>query len=80
MPLPGVGENYQGEQNQHCDSSKFKLEDVIWRDISGTTVSGNHYAGVFLCSGAAGGCSNITSRGAYSLKVKELCESHQHAG
>ena len=53
-------ENYEGSTLQDCNSSTFKLEDVIWRNISGTTVATNLYAGDFLCSAAAGGCSNIT--------------------
>jgi galacturan 1,4-alpha-galacturonidase len=56
-------ENYEGHELQSCNTSLFKLEDVLWSNIAGTTVSTNDYAGTFLCSGAAGGCSNITVQG-----------------
>lgn len=53
-------ENYEGHSLQDCDSSEYHFSDVVWKDISGTTVSDVVRAGWFICSHAAGGCSNLT--------------------
>ncbi|KAL7908430.1 family 28 glycoside hydrolase [Trichoderma velutinum] len=52
-------ENYSGFAGQDCDSSLFKMEDVAWRRVSGTVVSGVTEAVYFQCSAAAGGCDNF---------------------
>jgi hypothetical protein len=52
-------ENYSGFSGQDCDSSLFKMEDIAWRNISGTVQSGVTEAAYFQCSAAAGGCNNI---------------------
>lgn len=56
-------ENYSGFAGQDCDSSLFKMEDVAWRNVSGTVVSGVTEAVYFQCSAAAGGCDNFEVTG-----------------
>ncbi|KAK5989525.1 Alpha-L-rhamnosidase rgxB [Cladobotryum mycophilum] len=52
-------ENYSGLAGKNCDTSKFKLQDVAWRRVSGWTTPDVIHAGHFQCSAAAGGCNNI---------------------
>ncbi|GAB0134682.1 hypothetical protein EsDP_00003043 [Epichloe bromicola] len=52
-------ENYSGWAGKDCNSSKFKLNQIAWRRVSGTVVSDVKDVGSFQCSAAAGGCDDI---------------------
>ncbi|TDZ16244.1 Alpha-L-rhamnosidase rgxB [Colletotrichum orbiculare MAFF 240422] len=53
-------ESYSGHAGEGCDTSNFKIEDIVWKDFSGTVNSAVSSAGFFRCSAGAGGCSNLT--------------------
>ncbi|EJD43320.1 exo-rhamnogalacturonase B [Auricularia subglabra TFB-10046 SS5] len=53
-------ENYEGHSGEDCDSSKFHFLDVTWRNVKGTVNSNVERASYFICSEAAGGCTNFT--------------------
>ncbi|KAL0935455.1 exo-rhamnogalacturonase b [Colletotrichum truncatum] len=53
-------ESFSGHAGESCDSSTFKISDVVWKDFSGTINDDVRSSGFFRCSGAAGGCSNLT--------------------
>ncbi|KAK1594601.1 family 28 glycosyl hydrolase [Colletotrichum navitas] len=54
-------ESYSGHAGESCDTSTFKISDVVWKDFSGTVTDAVPSAGFFRCSSAAaGGCSNLT--------------------
>ncbi|KAK2024395.1 family 28 glycosyl hydrolase [Colletotrichum zoysiae] len=54
-------ESYSGHAGESCDTSTFKISDVVWRGFSGTVTDAVASAGFFRCSSAAGGgCSNLT--------------------
>ncbi|OLN81850.1 Alpha-L-rhamnosidase rgxB 4 [Colletotrichum chlorophyti] len=53
-------ESYSGHAGESCDTSTFKIEDVVWKNLSGTTTDGVRSPGFFRCSAGAGGCSNLT--------------------
>lgn len=52
-------ENYSGHAGQDCDSSKFKMENVAWRRVSGTSKAQVKHASHFQCSAGAGGCDDF---------------------
>ncbi|QPG94135.1 hypothetical protein C2857_004928 [Epichloe festucae Fl1] len=52
-------ENYSGWAGKDCNSSKFKLNQIAWRRVSGTVVNDVKDVGSFQCSAAAGGCDDI---------------------
>ncbi|GJN76460.1 glycoside hydrolase family 28 [Purpureocillium lilacinum] len=52
-------ENYSGWAGKDCNSSKFKISNVAWRNVRGTVINDVKEAGSFQCSSAAGGCDNI---------------------
>lgn len=52
-------ENYSGWAGKDCNSSKFKLNQVAWRRVSGTVTKDVKDLGWFQCSSAAGGCDDI---------------------
>ncbi|WYZ44433.1 hypothetical protein EsH8_VII_000869 [Colletotrichum jinshuiense] len=53
-------ESYSGHAGESCDSSTFKIADVVWKDFSGTIADNVPSSGFFRCSAGAGGCSNLT--------------------
>ncbi|KEY66233.1 hypothetical protein S7711_09259 [Stachybotrys chartarum IBT 7711] len=53
-------EHYEGDSGKDCDSSEFKISDVLWRNVSGTARDNVVHSGTFQCSAGAGGCTNIT--------------------
>lgn len=53
-------ENYSGFAGKDCNSSKFKLNNIVWRRVSGTVRNGVSETGRFQCSSGAGGCDDIT--------------------
>ncbi|KHN97248.1 Pectin lyase fold protein [Metarhizium album ARSEF 1941] len=52
-------ENYSGWAGKDCNSSKFKMSNVRWRNVTGTVKKGVKDIGWFQCSAAAGGCDNF---------------------
>lgn len=56
-------ENYSGWAGKDCNSSRFKLNDIAWRRVSGTVNDAVNEAGWFQCSAGAGGCDNIQVSG-----------------
>jgi len=76
------GENYEGEEGKNRNTSKFKMRDIVWRRIGGTTVADNDLKAVLQCSEAAGGCNNITiadftvtPRGSSQVLTRVQCEN-----
>ncbi|KAG6040502.1 hypothetical protein E4U41_000371 [Claviceps citrina] len=55
-------ENYSGWAGKDCNSSKYKLNQIAWRRVSGTVNSDVKDLGWFQCSAAAGGCDDIEAR------------------
>ncbi|KAH7311497.1 exo-rhamnogalacturonase B [Stachybotrys elegans] len=53
-------EHYEGDMGKNCNSSEFKMSDVVWRNVSGTAKLSVDHVGHFQCSAAAGGCNNFT--------------------
>ncbi|KAM0284302.1 hypothetical protein ACHAQH_002096 [Verticillium albo-atrum] len=53
-------ESYNGHAGHECDTSRFKISDVVWRRFKGTAGADIDRAGWFKCSAGAGGCSNVT--------------------
>lgn len=51
--------SFSGFSGQQCETSLFKIKDILWTNITGTSVSSSRL-GYLDCSDAAGGCSNIT--------------------
>lgn len=51
--------SFSGYGGQQCETSQFKIEDILWTNIRGTSDSSERL-GYLDCSEAAGGCSNIT--------------------
>ncbi|PNY27412.1 Alpha-L-rhamnosidase rgxB [Tolypocladium capitatum] len=62
-------ENYSGFSGQDCDSSKFKLNNVAWRHVSGTVNDDVNEVGWFQCSAAAGGCDDFEAADIAVTKV-----------
>ncbi|KAK2594163.1 hypothetical protein QQS21_008102 [Conoideocrella luteorostrata] len=52
-------ENYSGFMGKDCNSSKFKMNQVAWRRVSGTVINDVKDVGSFQCSAAAGGCDDF---------------------
>jgi polygalacturonase len=52
-------ENYSGWAGKDCNSSKFKLYNVSWKNVRGTVTSDVKDVGSFQCSAAAGGCDDF---------------------
>ena len=52
-------ENYSGFAGKDCNSSKFKLYDVVWRNVSGTVNYNVLDIASLRCSAAADGCAGI---------------------
>ncbi|KZZ99730.1 Pectin lyase fold protein [Moelleriella libera RCEF 2490] len=52
-------ENYSGFAGKDCNSSKFKMNQIAWRRVSGTVDRRVKLVGSFQCSLAAGGCDDI---------------------
>lgn len=52
-------ENYSGWAGKDCNSSKFKLNQVKWKNVKGTVVNGVKDVGWFQCSAGAGGCDDV---------------------
>ncbi|KYK57133.1 hypothetical protein DCS_04140 [Drechmeria coniospora] len=53
-------ENYSGFAGKDCHSSKFKMDELVWRNVRGTVDDAVNEVGWFQCSAAAGGCNGIT--------------------
>ncbi|KAF6832946.1 exo-rhamnogalacturonase b [Colletotrichum plurivorum] len=56
-------ESFSGHAGESCDSSTFRISDVVWRGFRGTVNDDVPSAGFFRCSTAAGGCRNLTVDG-----------------
>lgn len=52
-------ENYSGWAGKDCNSSKFKLEQVRWKNVKGTVTKDVKDVGWFQCSAGAGGCDDV---------------------
>lgn len=52
-------EHYSGFEGKDCNSSKFKLNNIAWRRVSGTVKDDVAETGRFQCSSGAGGCDDI---------------------
>ncbi|KAI9155032.1 Alpha-L-rhamnosidase rgxB [Paramyrothecium foliicola] len=63
-------EHYEGDSGKNCNSSEFKMSDIVWKNIKGTAKPNVIHAGWFQCSAAAGGCTNVTVED-YDVKFLE---------
>ncbi|KAH0599022.1 hypothetical protein MHUMG1_03136 [Metarhizium humberi] len=52
-------ENYSGWAGRDCNSSKFKMSRVTWKNVTGTVNKDVKDVGSFQCSSAAGGCDDF---------------------
>ncbi|ROT39603.1 exo-rhamnogalacturonase B [Sodiomyces alkalinus F11] len=52
-------ESYIGRSGEFCDTSRFKISDFVFKNITGYAGENVRFGGRFVCSAAAGGCSNI---------------------
>lgn len=52
-------ESYIGRSGEFCDTSEFKISDFVFRNVRGYAGRNVQLGGRFMCSAAAGGCSNI---------------------
>ncbi|UNI17943.1 hypothetical protein JDV02_004248 [Purpureocillium takamizusanense] len=62
-------ENYSGWAGKDCNSSKFKISNIAWRNVHGTVIDSVNDVGSFQCSLAAGGCKNIE---ATNIKIRKV--------
>jgi galacturan 1,4-alpha-galacturonidase len=53
-------EHYEGDMGKDCNSSEFSFSDVHYKGVSGTMAEGVTLAASLRCSGAGGGCTNVT--------------------
>lgn len=53
-------EHYDGDMGKDCDSSEFHFSHVLYKGFRGTMAEGVSLAASLRCSGAGGGCRNVT--------------------